>query len=154
MRRDAGMQQECRFASLWRDSQRAGIFFCRVTNINVSLRDDEKNTASNPIAATPRLRETTKNRHRHWCLLVLGRTWALVKENAADAEIFEATFGDWIAMAEERFEDLVTAGINPIKVLIDVDELLEWCRTNNEPNDSAARAKFVAQKMRRDSTGV
>ena len=34
-----------------------------------------------------------------------------------------------------------------MKVEVDVEELLEWCRQQGRPVDAAARAEFAAEKL-------
>ena len=83
-----------------------------------------------------------------------AENWTRVKATAADAEKFEATFEEWTLMAEEALTEVTGAGISPVKMHIDAEELLEWCRMHDKPNDSATRAAFVADKVRLRATGT
>jgi hypothetical protein len=76
------------------------------------------------------------------------REWARVKAVAADPERFEATFAEWLTMAEDSLERMLRAGMLGERVLINADELLAWCEAQGRPNDAAARAAFVSDLMR------
>ena len=80
-----------------------------------------------------------------------AENWLRVKDAAADAEIFEATFEEWEIMAEETLKTMRNAGILPLKVEIDAEELLAWCQAHRKPNDGGARAQFVAQKLKQQA---
>ena len=74
--------------------------------------------------------------------------WSRVKATAADPERFEATFDDWVAMANEALAKLKNAGVDAQKALIDADEFLAWCQDNSLRNDAATRARFVTEQLR------
>lgn len=77
--------------------------------------------------------------------------WARVKATAVDPDRFEASFDEWVAMAEEALADLRKAGVAAQKCLINADELREWCAAKRVSNDAAARAHFVSEKLRSQS---
>lgn len=74
--------------------------------------------------------------------------WLRVKELSTDPDRFEETFAEWEAMATKTLKQLVASGIEAEKVLIDADEFLAWCRSNEAQPDSGSRARFVAEKVR------
>jgi hypothetical protein len=74
--------------------------------------------------------------------------WRRVKAAATDPERFEETFAEWSAMAVEAFADLRRAGVSPVKVLVESNELLSWCLLHNKPNNAASRAEFVSERLR------
>jgi hypothetical protein len=76
--------------------------------------------------------------------------WARVKESASDPQVFEDTFAEWEAMAENELATVRKGIGEPIKVFVRADELLPWCLAHGRPNDAAARTEFVLQKWRRD----
>lgn len=75
-------------------------------------------------------------------------TWPRVKETATDPDRFEATFDDWLAMAEDTLRNFAKAGGVPTKVVIDPEEFFAWCKARRTRNNAAARARFVSQKLR------
>lgn len=74
--------------------------------------------------------------------------WHLVKTSSMDPERFEDSFEEWVAVAESALKDLLAAGIVGQPFLIHADELLAWCLAHGKPNNAAARAEFVADRMR------
>jgi hypothetical protein len=65
--------------------------------------------------------------------LVIGMSWyteeqwARVKASAVDPERFEATYPEWVEMAEDAITKLRRTGVNPHKVWIVASELDAWC---------------------------
>ncbi len=74
--------------------------------------------------------------------------WAKVKAFAADPVVFESSFEEWSAMAEQALRDLTGANIEPAKVFIEANELKLWCRNKGLPNNASARGEFVTEKLR------
>lgn len=77
--------------------------------------------------------------------------WAKVRAAAADAELFEATYAEWVEMAERSIADLRARGIIAAKLFLTADKLLAWCLAHGKPNNSASRAQFVSQQARDES---
>ncbi len=80
--------------------------------------------------------------------------WARVKARAADPELFEATYSDWMKMAEDALEEVRRAVGNPVKVNVDADELAAWCLVQGKQNNSSARAEFASYKLRQRDAAV
>ena len=74
--------------------------------------------------------------------------WARVKESAADPELLENTYADWVKMAEDALKDVRHAVRDPIKVMVDASELAAWCLVHGKPNVSSTRAEFATHKLR------
>jgi hypothetical protein len=72
--------------------------------------------------------------------------WILLKNTAADQEVLDDTYGDWLEGATQRFEELQATGCDIRKVHIDVSELTQWCRFRGVPLDGKSRAEFAADK--------
>ena len=70
--------------------------------------------------------------------------WHVVKEAATDPELFEATYPEWLEMAENALAEMKQAGVLARRVLVNGSELLAWCKINGKDNNSAARAEYVA----------
>jgi len=79
--------------------------------------------------------------------------WASVKNAAVDPEVFESSFKEWAAMAEDALADLRRAGVSPQKVLVASGELLAWCLAHGKENVAASRAEFVSEQMRKGNRG-
>jgi len=79
--------------------------------------------------------------------------WARLLEVAVDRSSLERTHDEWQAMASRGLADLARTGVSARKVEVDVDELVDWCRSEGRPVDGAARAAFAAWKLRQASEG-
>ncbi|WP_367026122.1 hypothetical protein ABZN20_17700 [Methylococcus sp. ANG] len=73
--------------------------------------------------------------------------WIKIKSEAIDPERFEATYPEWESMANKALEDLRETGMNPVKVIILVDELRQWCAIHGKENSAASRSAFVAELL-------
>jgi hypothetical protein len=74
--------------------------------------------------------------------------WARLHTLAADEEKLDDRYDDWLASAEQAIADLRELGIVADKCVLDVEAAAEWCRARKRPFDSAARADYVAERMR------
>ncbi len=75
--------------------------------------------------------------------------WPKLKALAADPGIIEETYDEWLQVAERIRRQLRAQGLEPERVEVKVDALLEWCREEGRPLDAAARSAFVAELLRR-----
>ena len=74
-----------------------------------------------------------------------AETWPrLLEVCAAEADLMPDTYSEWIALAEPRFAQHVADGLPVERVLIDPDEMADWCEVNDLPVDGKARAVFAA----------
>lgn len=53
--------------------------------------------------------------------------WQLVKASATDAERFEDSYAEWVAMADDSIRRMLAAGIVAERVPIIAADLLAWC---------------------------
>ena len=74
--------------------------------------------------------------------------WAKVRATAADPQLFEASYAEWVEMAEQSIADLRVRGVIAEKLFITADKLLAWGLAHGKPNNSASRAEFVSQQAR------
>jgi len=74
--------------------------------------------------------------------------WCHLLEIAADRNELEDTYKEWLYNAETKLHETTEAGINAIKVYINVDKLQNWCIVQGRPLDGSARAVFTAEKLR------
>ena len=80
--------------------------------------------------------------------------WARVRACAADPDGFEATYPEWLKMAEDALKEIRREVGNPVKVFVDADELAAWCLTSGKANDSSARAQFASEKLKERDAAV
>lgn len=77
--------------------------------------------------------------------------WDRLHEVCPDSEDFSDSFHEWLEFANQRCEQLTEEvqgrGMKLVKVIIDVDELLEWCQRNHQEPNGQARSHFVAEKV-------
>ena len=78
--------------------------------------------------------------------------WTKVRATAVDKDRFEATFLDWVKMAENAFAELRAAGTEVEQAFLNADSLLAWCLARGIANDASARAQFVAERSRNAHT--
>lgn len=73
---------------------------------------------------------------------------ALEERVAADTEVLEETYNQWLALANDAMTRLEPDGIKAQSIDIDVDELVRWCAEQRRPIDQASRAAFTSFKLR------
>jgi len=74
--------------------------------------------------------------------------WALLLAHSADRDELESTHAEWLASAELSLQRLREAGQHPVKIDIDVEEMIEWCARKHVPLDGSSRSEFIAKKAR------
>ncbi len=78
--------------------------------------------------------------------------WKKLREAAADADQLAKTHQAWLWTAEKARKQLQRKGVQSVRVFIDVDELIAWCKEQNTPLNAQARSRFAA-KMGQERTG-
>ena len=71
--------------------------------------------------------------------------WEVLRRVSADK--VEDTWEEWVDNAERRIAELKKEGVSAQKIVVDVSELQLWCRKENRPCDSSARAEYVTFKL-------
>ena len=71
-----------------------------------------------------------------------------MKEEAADPDVLEETYEEWLGIAQKAVLDFGRQGVRVERVDVDLEELLAWCRANNRPLDGKARAEFTTRQLR------
>ena len=79
--------------------------------------------------------------------------WALLLAESVDRAELESTHAEWLASAEASLDKIRAAGQNPVKIDIDVEEMIAWCSKQGMPLDGEARAQFIAEKTRQKDQG-
>ena len=72
--------------------------------------------------------------------------WSRLREVSVDRDDLEDTFQEWVTGAEALSQAMREAGMHVEQVEIDVDDLVDWCRRNKRPVDSAARSELAIEK--------
>lgn len=78
--------------------------------------------------------------------------WLALKQCAADPEVMNDTYEDWVETATRTFWQLHGMGFDFRRVNVDVSELAEWCRSRGVPLNGGSRAQFTAQKASKIGT--
>src|SRR5438034_8028509 len=71
--------------------------------------------------------------------------WQYLRQVAADPERLEQTYQEWLVVAERACREMESSGIAIVKVPLDVQELIDWCRERSLPIDGKARAQYVVR---------
>lgn len=74
--------------------------------------------------------------------------WPRLVEVSADRAQLAPNHASWLAQAERDFQGLKSIGVSIRKVLVDVEDLAAWCRSNRRPVDADSRPAFVAHELR------
>ncbi len=53
--------------------------------------------------------------------------WRRVRDIATDADELEASYAEWVKVAEEKLKQLRSTGLRVEKVDVDSEELILWC---------------------------
>jgi len=83
----------------------------------------------------------------------LGVAWyecdqsARVREVAADPNVLEETYEEWVTIAERAIRTLRAAGESVARVFVNAEELVEWCKEQKRPVDRQARAEFASWRL-------
>ena len=74
--------------------------------------------------------------------------WPMLLGSADDRHALEGTYDEWILSFEKGLKNMRAVGIEPLKVDIDINELLVWCKAKGFKNTSEYRAEFIAELCR------
>jgi hypothetical protein len=66
---------------------------------------------------------------------------------ASDRDNLEDTYDEWLRAAHRTLLDLMAQGVVARKVDVSVDAMQSWCREQQVPFDSAARADYVSHQL-------
>lgn len=79
--------------------------------------------------------------------------WALLLAESVDRDELESTHAEWLASAEPSLKTIQATGQRPIKIDVDVEEMIAWCSGKGMPLDGNARSQFIAEKTRQKDQG-
>jgi hypothetical protein len=74
--------------------------------------------------------------------------WPLLLETADDRKDLEDTYDEWVLNLKKSINNLRTLEKEPLKVDIDMAELLAWCKSRGKKNTGASRAEFITELLR------
>jgi hypothetical protein len=80
--------------------------------------------------------------------------WNRLREISSDRDELEETYDEWVGNAVKALENLRAAGMDPVKVDVDSEDLLEWCRGKERPVNGQSRSSFVAEKVQHRREGA
>lgn len=75
--------------------------------------------------------------------------WPRLLEVSADRDKLEGSYDEWLTHASKALGMLKSQGLDPVKVDIDTEELLAWCRSRNLPVDTKARADYTVERVKK-----
>jgi hypothetical protein len=96
----------------------------------------------------------TIKKHRDKKNLVMGVSWHRPEqwdrlwEISEDKEHFEMTYEESLVDSENKIKQLEAQGYRPVKVEVNVEEMLTWCATQGVPVTPEYRTKFMMTKLR------
>ena len=74
--------------------------------------------------------------------------WNQLRSVSIDRDRLEETFAEWESHAKSSFENYRTNGLDIFKIIIDVNELVAWCKKEGKDIDGAARSELAAIKLK------
>ena len=69
--------------------------------------------------------------------------WERFLASASDREKLEDTYDEWLCNLYKGVRQMRAMGINPKKVVVHLDELINYCIDHKLKNDSEGRTKFI-----------
>lgn len=79
--------------------------------------------------------------------------WSRLREVVSDRDELEETYEDWLVGAQATLVRMAVDGVLVRPVDVDIEALVRWCRAEGRSVDSAARAAYAAQELRRVHQG-
>jgi len=74
------------------------------------------------------------------------KDWKRFVRIIADRESMHGTWNDWHKDFEKAKRDLINQGFEVVDIVVDLNELTEYCRLRGIKNDGKARSQFVQEK--------
>ena len=93
-------------------------------------------------------------KHRDKKNLVMGVTWyrpeqwERLREISEDKENFDKTYEESLVDSEHQVKQLEAQRIRPVKVEVDVEEMLTWCSAQGLAVTPETRTKYTITKLR------
>ena len=80
--------------------------------------------------------------------------WGRLRQMAADPDVLESTYAEWLQVAEKGLRDLAAAGVLAERIHVKVADLQRWCEQEGRQLDGSARSDFAAELLRRRYEGT
>jgi hypothetical protein len=77
--------------------------------------------------------------------------WALLLAESVDRDKLASTHAEWLAIAKVSLDRMRAAGQHPVKIEIDVEEMIAWCSKQGLLLNGSARAQFIAHKTTQEN---
>jgi hypothetical protein len=74
--------------------------------------------------------------------------WDLLLRHAVDKEDLEPTYADWLEGISASIAEISNSQIQCVKIHVDVEEMIKWCKDNDYPFDGASRAVYISLKTK------
>jgi len=74
--------------------------------------------------------------------------YPLLLETADDRNDIEETYDEWLKALKEGIQKARRAGVNPVKMDVDVNELIAYCQAHSLKNNAETRSQFFAELLR------
>ena len=79
--------------------------------------------------------------------IYLPHHWDRLLATAEDRDKLEGTWEEWRAVLEESERNMRAIGIEPIEVVLDMDEFENYCAERGVKNVGGTRAEYVAEML-------
>jgi hypothetical protein len=79
--------------------------------------------------------------------------WEALTKAVPDRSELDDTYEEWEAQATEALQTLAAEGVQPVKVQVDVADLVAWCQSMGRPANGEARADFVSHLLAKHAGG-
>lgn len=80
--------------------------------------------------------------------IYLPHQYGRLLATAEDADKLNPTWQEWLEVCEETKRNLRSIGIEPIDVLVDMDDFERYCAERGLKNTGGTRAEYVAERLR------
>jgi hypothetical protein len=71
--------------------------------------------------------------------------WLKAKNTFPDGHTFHPTYGDFVAAVTRKQAELAAQGTPTIRVPVDVNQFMAWCRRNRRQVNSQSRADYAGR---------
>lgn len=119
------------------------------------MKAQQRRVITNALSSSPRLGRAWAGRQiskqRVGFAWYTKRQWARLRELADDPEALDDSYDDWLRTAEATVADLRSKGVQVQKVPLNVEVAAQWCAKRSRPFNSAGRAAFAADLLRKQS---
>lgn len=101
-----------------------------------------------------KLRKIKRSKKNKQATLVLGvgwyqeNQWDILLEHSEDKEELSKTYAGWLEGANKGIRNIEMSGAHPQKILIDVEEMIKWCKEKEIPLNGESRSNFIALKTK------